>query len=348
MGDSLTLDRLTDELLHSSDEHIWPRGKPEVKESWRKAAEENKTLLRSKRKLLSDTVISFFYDLSDLGLDISHMSYAPIQDVLQKVRISMRQYTENSRNVEQEFNDVRRIISVVPYDEINRYELSQVIRPYLIFSEGHHDISNLLVPLDFQATLALSNQGGDLDDNTKKEWIERGIHVSYVGLGGANMMVHGPINNISFDFEIVASLKRYFQAVHEGKIQIDYDFSEEIVFQGDFPNLYRCFYNLVTNSMLRGKATKLKLSASQTDSEVRITCTDNGTGLPNEDKIFKCGTTYTGGKGLGLFFIKQVIEAHNGGITALAHNGDTLYNGASFTINLPRKQNDGIAYPHNF
>ena len=176
-------------------------------------------------------------------------------------------------------------------------------------------------------------------------------HAINVGVGLLNLLNWKKSNslflqeiNILLGAEITTKLKPFFDVVKEGKLQIDYESDSVIRFKGDIFNLYRTYFNLANNSMNRGNATKLKILAAQDDSNVIIQFLDNGIGLPNEDKIedkiFKLRASYSGGQGIGLFLARQIIEAHNGKITAKAHNDDAVYNGALFKITLPKEQQD--------
>ena len=65
--------------------------------------------------------------------------------------------------------------------------------------------------------------------------------------------------------------------------------------------------------------------------------------------IFRYGVSYAGSSGLGLFLARRVILAHQGTITSIAHNSDSVYRGACFEISLPIEQKDSaIHYLNDF
>jgi signal transduction histidine kinase len=119
------------------------------------------------------------------------------------------------------------------------------------------------------------------------------------------------------------------------------------VLQGSAEKLTQAIINLVSNSV---KFTPQKgvisvgarvLPATETNAEsVIVTITDTGVGMPPDDlgKIFekykqsKSKSLRGGaGTGLGLYIVKQIIEAHGGSITVSSLQGF----GTSMVLNLP-------------
>ncbi|MDI9610875.1 MAG: ATP-binding protein [Archaeoglobales archaeon] len=79
--------------------------------------------------------------------------------------------------------------------------------------------------------------------------------------------------------------------------------------------IYNIFDNLIGNAVKHGKATEVRVKISSDEENVEILLEDNGTGIPKEiaPKLFTKGFT-TGGSGLGLFIVKQLIKSLEGEI----------------------------------
>ena len=145
----------------------------------------------------------------------------------------------------------------------------------------------------------------------------------------ANELIKNAVNNISLP-------------IHEkgGKLEInlnaikDYVMADEVHFT-NFVN------NLLDNALKYSKEIPLiKLTTTNTGNLIRIKIEDNGIGMSKEtvSRIFeKFYRAHTGnvhnvkGFGLGLSYVKTMVEAHKGTIKAES----TLGKGSSFTISFP-------------
>jgi len=331
------LDVMTDELIKSAKSFEWPENKPEVKESWLENVKSNPNILQEEVGYLEQSIVSFFYKLDSLGRHMSCIQYDDLADSLEIIKTDIEGYEIERNDVEKAMTRIIAVLNLSNLEQMDRRSLLQIAHNHLIFAEGYHDIGNLI-------SSVYTYTQKDVDEQKKRIIQEKGTHIMHIGMGGANMVRYGPAHDILLGAEITTKLKPFFDVVKEGKLQIDYESDSVIRFKGDIFNLYRTYFNLANNSMNRGNATKLKILAAQDDSNVIIQFLDNGIGLPNEDKIedkiFKLRASYSGGQGIGLFLARQIIEAHNGKITAKAHNDDAVYNGALFKITLPKEQQD--------
>jgi two-component system, OmpR family, phosphate regulon sensor histidine kinase PhoR len=102
-------------------------------------------------------------------------------------------------------------------------------------------------------------------------------------------------------------------------------------------------FNLLDNALKYGKENlAVAVSIAATDKEVVLTVADNGIGIPAEyrDKVFEKffrvphGDTHNAkGYGLGLSYVAQVVEKHNGTIEIKSDAGK----GSAFIITLPKQ-----------
>ncbi|HHB2482271.1 TPA: ATP-binding protein [Bacillus cereus] len=121
-------------------------------------------------------------------------------------------------------------------------------------------------------------------------------------------------------------------------ISIDYNFSTElddILVHIDRHELVQVFLNLFQNAVdAQGeKKLSIQITSYRLDNFVRITFTDNGTGIPPaiQEYIFDpFFSTKDSGTGLGLSVTKKIIQNHNGTLK-MTSNED----GTTFTISIP-------------
>lgn len=125
-----------------------------------------------------------------------------------------------------------------------------------------------------------------------------------------------------------------------GKILLDNELSE-MPLLGDNQHLTNVFQNLIDNAIkYTSKAPKIIISTAKTIDSYLIKVTDNGIGISKEnlDKIFeKLYRVPTGdlhnvkGFGLGLNYVKSMIELHGGKIEVKS----TKDKGSTFILSLP-------------
>lgn len=124
---------------------------------------------------------------------------------------------------------------------------------------------------------------------------------------------------------------------------------EEIKGLWDQIRLDQALSNLLTNSIKYGEGSPIEISVKKDGNKAKITIADEGIGIdPSVQKAiferFKRGTTdgKFQGLGVGLFIVKQIVEAHGGKIYVKSKLGD----GSKFTIELPiRKHTELIPGP---
>ena len=111
----------------------------------------------------------------------------------------------------------------------------------------------------------------------------------------------------------------------------------------DEVHLSTALNNLLTNAVKYGNSPCIiKLHASCKAGQLTISVSDNGPGIRREELRHVFEKFYRGhesklrvikGLGLGLYYVKQIVEAHGGHIQALSVPGK----GASFIIQIPIK-----------
>ncbi|MCL4430305.1 MAG: ATP-binding protein [Chloroflexi bacterium] len=114
------------------------------------------------------------------------------------------------------------------------------------------------------------------------------------------------------------------------------DFSEDTPeINVDAVKIKRVLINIIKNAVdAMPQGGKLKISSERAASKVRISFTDTGLGISEEDqkKLFQpLFTTKAKGMGFGLAICQRIVEAHKGRIVVESAVG----RGATFTVELP-------------
>ena len=104
--------------------------------------------------------------------------------------------------------------------------------------------------------------------------------------------------------------------------------------------------NLIHNSLKFGGERPLRVTGRGTDDGIAISVEDDGPGIEQKElervferfyRVDRSGEEDPGGTGLGLAITRQVVEAHDGRVTAESELG----RGSVFTIQLPVRRSDG-------
>ncbi|MES2775581.1 MAG: two-component regulator propeller domain-containing protein [Bacteroidota bacterium] len=125
--------------------------------------------------------------------------------------------------------------------------------------------------------------------------------------------------------------------------QIDYQIkgtTERMEIWADRSKLEIILYNIFSNALkYTPSGGKVTCSITETELEAELVVIDSGKGIPSEagDRVFDrfyraddAGTTRQSGFGIGLFLVKQFVDAHHGKISYTSQQG----RGTSFTLSF--------------
>jgi two-component system phosphate regulon sensor histidine kinase PhoR len=128
-----------------------------------------------------------------------------------------------------------------------------------------------------------------------------------------------------------------------GKLEFSGEMKDPYIV-GDVFHLTHLFNNLLDNANKYSPSNpKIRVAVKEQGSEVQITLQDQGIGMSRDavkkifDKFYRVPTGNVHdvkGFGLGLSYVKTMLEAHRGTIQVQSELGK----GSTFTINLPKKQ----------
>ncbi|MFC3885100.1 sensor histidine kinase [Bacillus songklensis] len=130
---------------------------------------------------------------------------------------------------------------------------------------------------------------------------------------------------------------------HWGAKEIDIDLQlEPLTVQADEDQLSQVWINLLSNSIkFTPVGGKILIEAVLKDNQNIISITDNGIGIPEEEradifkpfhKVDKARNSSVKGNGLGLSIVKQIVDMHQGDIQVSGKLGT----GTTFQVTLPK------------
>lgn len=127
------------------------------------------------------------------------------------------------------------------------------------------------------------------------------------------------------------------------EVRFSFDISpKNLVIYADRTHINNIISNLIDNSIkYSGKDVDIKITVNANEKTSVLTISDNGIGIEAErlkyifDKFYRIttGNQYTTkGYGLGLFYVKTMVEKHQGSIQVKSTHGQ----GSAFIITIPR------------
>ena len=133
---------------------------------------------------------------------------------------------------------------------------------------------------------------------------------------------------------------RFAEEFARARCQVSVDAIDPVVGHWDRMRLEQVFTNLLQNAVRYAPGSRVDISVRDEGSQVRAVVRDGGPGIPEREhaRIFERfiqaegPRSFAGGFGLGLWLVKQVVEAHGGSVHLESRPGA----GAAFTLLLPR------------
>jgi signal transduction histidine kinase len=149
-----------------------------------------------------------------------------------------------------------------------------------------------------------------------------------------------PLQRERFDLSelVLDAVDHFCEEFARVRCPVTVDAVEPVVGDWDRMRLDQAITNLLQNVVryAPGSAVHVRLHAE--DGHARLVVRDNGPGIPAKDhaRIFERfvqaeNRRFSGGFGLGLWIVKQVMEAHGGSVTLRSSPNE----GAEFTLLLP-------------
>jgi len=145
--------------------------------------------------------------------------------------------------------------------------------------------------------------------------------------------------------DLIESVADLYEFVAEEKsIHIETEVPDELVILADRTRLNQVLANLLDNALKYSpNGGTVRIVTSRAEDGVRIAISDEGIGISESDlphiwdRLFRAERSRTApGMGLGLSFVRAIIEAHGGSIRCESR----LNEGSTFEILLPAKGGD--------
>jgi signal transduction histidine kinase len=136
---------------------------------------------------------------------------------------------------------------------------------------------------------------------------------------------------------VKASVERMNELLKAEGFEIKFERGENITLVADGPKLERAFYNLLINAVnYSGECRLVEVRQSVSENAVKISVTDYGEGISEEELPFIWNRYYKSGKahrrgvagtGLGLSIVKKIVELHGGkfGVESEPGRGSTFW-----------------------
>ena len=121
------------------------------------------------------------------------------------------------------------------------------------------------------------------------------------------------LNKDNFNlYDLLLETKNNLEKLYNCKIEIISN--NKLDYYGDYSKLKQVFLNIIKNSY-EANSNLIVIKVDEDKSIYKISIFDNGIGSKNIDDIYKeYYTTKENGTGLGIPYIKEIIELHRGSI----------------------------------
>ncbi len=155
-----------------------------------------------------------------------------------------------------------------------------------------------------------------------------------------NCNISACLENVCKNFEVQLRQEK-------GKLNTEFE-EEQLFYKVDKVHFNNVIYNLLDNAMkYSSDKPEIKVRSNSVDGGLQITVSDNGIGISKEhqqkifDKFYRIPSGdlhHVKGHGLGLSYVKKIVEAHNGTISIESKLGK----GSKFKLFFPTKHKTRI------
>lgn len=236
---------------------------------------------------------------------------------------------------------------------LQQSQLSQMKSDFInnLTHEFNTPMANISLALE-----TLDSNGNEIDTKTRRviniiatesarlrENIECALQVA-AAEDGALILHKEEVDLVSLLTTVITSYSLQCEALGGG---ITFNYSGAPTVYADETHLLNCIVNLLDNAIkYRNGAPLIVISLEERSNQTILSVTDNGIGMTGEtqkhvfEKFYRAheGDTHnTKGFGLGLCYVKGIVDTHGGSISVTSKKGQ----GSTFSITLPKPGQDG-------
>ena len=267
---------------------------------------------------------------------------------LRKIMSSIRTVRDGdyTHQLELSGHDELNLLSNEFNDLIARLQTSENKRNRFV-SDASHELKTPLASIKLLSDSILQNE---MDDETVREFVgDIGAEAERLNRMSEKLLALSRIDSktdVSTEItKVIPTIERVIRMLtpnaKKSSIVFETDFRDDpsILIQED--DLYQVIFNLVENGIKYNKpGGKLTITLSADESNALIKVTDTGMGIPEEalDHIFerfyrvdKARSRSTGGSGLGLSIVRNIIKRNHGVI----HVDSTVGQGTTVSVQFP-------------
>jgi signal transduction histidine kinase len=160
------------------------------------------------------------------------------------------------------------------------------------------------------------------------------LDVSRIAVGQLQLAVE------SFDLAAIAAdvVARFKDSAASARVEIVLRAEQGVVGSWDRLRMEQVLTNLLGNALKFGDSKPIEIAVSKEGEAARLVVRDHGVGIALEDleRIFRryeraTSVRHYGGLGLGLYIVREIVEAHGGKIHANSRPGA----GSTFVVDVP-------------
>lgn len=138
--------------------------------------------------------------------------------------------------------------------------------------------------------------------------------------------------------ELVAeTVERFGDEFARAECTLSLTLADDVVGMWDRSRIEQALVNLISNALKYAPGTPIAIGVARTHGSAQLVVQDKGPGIPltRQARIFerfeRAASRNISGLGLGLYIVKEIIEAHQGKIEVVSEEG----RGAKFVVTLP-------------